>query len=513
MAKMNSLIKKLRNTTIKIEFVERQVSELELNKTSQLAAEIKFWENHYNEKIIKLNEKIDNQDKNLKIRNDKNAAFKEKAYWQRRRFIQEHKNSDNKEQLLKDYDENQILELQKFAEQLLIKYPETLLTNEEKTLLNNKIVSLNASLNGKISNASVINEKRVVRITNKVNRLEVKKQRLIITRDNLTKEISLNNQLDYENKKVSIVTLETKIETLIQNLENKKQNIFVKKLKEWKLERAQKQLSLAKLFIEITDNNNIHLAVDNLKMHFGGIKALDGVSFNVKKGEIFGLIGPNGAGKTTVFNCITQFYTPTAGNILFNNKEGNITDMNEVRTHNIIKEGIARSFQNIEMVWELTVLDNLLVAAHSNIRSGFLSHMIHTSQMKKEEMVLRQKGLEILTMLGVEEYAFRLPYGLPYGILKKIELARTLMTNPTMIILDEPAAGLNDIETIDFGQTIKKINEELNVTIFLVEHDMQLVMSISNTVCAINFGKMLAIGTPSEIQNHEDVRRAYLGDD
>jgi ABC-type branched-subunit amino acid transport system ATPase component len=260
-------------------------------------------------------------------------------------------------------------------------------------------------------------------------------------------------------------------------------------------------------------DQKIHLAISNLKMYFGGVKAVNDLSFDVKKGEVFGLIGPNGAGKTTVFNCLTQFYKATGGNMVFRNKEDHLVNLYEKKTHDMIKEGIARSFQNVELIWELTVLDNLLVAAHSLLVTNYVEHMLHDRKMKREEKVLRTKGMQILTTLGIQDYAFRSPYGLPYGILKKIELARTLMTDPSLIILDEPAAGLNDAETQDLAKIIKAINKDYGITIFLVEHDMGLVMSICDTICAISFGKMIGIGTPKEIQNNPEVRKAYLGDD
>lgn len=264
--------------------------------------------------------------------------------------------------------------------------------------------------------------------------------------------------------------------------------------------------------IEILDNS-IALSIRNLSKHFGGLKAVDDLSFEVKTGEIFGLIGPNGAGKTTVFNCITRFYKPTAGEMYFNNFNQKTVYLNKVKVHNVIKEGIVRTFQNVELVWELNILDNLLVAAHSAFRSNFFGHSVHSRLTKREEEIFTKRATKILNDLNLLPYAYAYPLGLPYGVLKKVELARTLMSNPKLIILDEPAAGLNDVETKELADFIKKIKDEYNVTIFLVEHDMGLVMSICDTVCAISFGKKLAIGTPKEIQNSKVVREAYLGGD
>lgn len=258
------------------------------------------------------------------------------------------------------------------------------------------------------------------------------------------------------------------------------------------------------------DNDTI-LELDCLTMQFGGLKAVDKLSFKVKEGEIFGLIGPNGAGKTTVFNCITQFYKPTSGTVLYKDKNGKTIDLTKIKVHNVVKTGIVRTFQNVELIWELSVLDNLLVAGHTLFKANLLEHMIHSRRLKREEQVIKAKALTVLERLGLLVYKDVIPYGLPYGILKKIELARTLMIDPRLIILDEPAAGLNDVETEDLSKVIKQIAKDFNCTIFLVEHDMGLVMDICDTICSISFGKMLAIGTPSEIQNNKLVQEAYLG--
>lgn len=253
------------------------------------------------------------------------------------------------------------------------------------------------------------------------------------------------------------------------------------------------------------------LRLEHLSMHFGGLKAVDNLSFEVQKGEIFGLIGPNGAGKTTVFNCITQFYKPTSGNIYYSNNKEEIINLNNFKTHEIIKEGIVRTFQNVELIWEISVLDNLLVSGHTLYKTGFFAHVFGTKHLHQEESVLRQKALNILAKLNLLAYQSMIPYGLPYGILKKVELARTLMVNPRLIILDEPAAGLNEEETNDLSKLIKQIRDEYQVTIFLVEHDMGLVMNLCDTICAISFGKLLAIGKPAEIQKNKLVIEAYLG--
>ncbi len=263
--------------------------------------------------------------------------------------------------------------------------------------------------------------------------------------------------------------------------------------------------------LRLRENQDIHLTLSHLSMSFAGLKAVDDLSFDVKKGSIFGLIGPNGAGKTTVFNCITQFYKPTSGAIYFKNNKQEVVSLLDYPVHEIIKQGIVRTFQNVELIWELNILDNMLVGAHSLYKSSLLTQLLHLPMLKREEEVVKAKAIRILDSLGLLSYKDFYPLGLPYGILKKIELARTLMTDPQLIILDEPAAGLNDQETKALAKTIKDIQKHHGCTIFLVEHDMELVMDICDEICAINFGKKIAIGTPREIQSHPEVREAYLG--
>lgn len=280
-----------------------------------------------------------------------------------------------------------------------------------------------------------------------------------------------------------------------------------------KLETASAQLAAInekELEVSPLENDEI-LKVQDLCMYFGGLHAVDHLDFSVKEGEIYGLIGPNGAGKTTVFNCITQFYKPTAGDLTFRTKENDVIKLNREEVHNIITLGIARTFQNVEVIPECTVLENMLIAANRQYQSGLFDHLIHSGLLRLEEKVITQRALKVLGFMGLLPYAYHLTMGLPYGILKKIEIARTLMTNPQLIILDEPAAGLNDTETKELAKLIKTIRQEYNCTILLVEHDMGLVMDICDRICAISFGKLLAIGTPKEIQANKQVQEAYLG--
>ena len=257
--------------------------------------------------------------------------------------------------------------------------------------------------------------------------------------------------------------------------------------------------------------DDVILSIKGLKMYFGGLKAVDDLNFDVKKGEIFGLIGPNGAGKTTVFNCITQFYKPTAGEILFTARDGKTIALTDYKVHDIILRGIARTFQNIEVVKEVSVLDNLLIAATRNYSSSLFTQMLHLPLLGREERMIRARADKVLKYMDLYAYRDRLAWGLPYGVLKRIEIARALMANPQLIILDEPAAGLNESETADLARMIDSIRRDFGCTILLVEHDMSLVMNICDHICAISFGRKLAYGTAAEIQASKEVQEAYLG--
>ncbi|MGD9964368.1 MAG: ATP-binding cassette domain-containing protein [Candidatus Izemoplasmatales bacterium] len=367
-------------------------------------------------------------------------------------------------------------------------------------------------------------EKIIERIAKKEKKIDNSIAKYKNKRDNLSKLMikrldeklkELDSQNQEEEKQIELLKSEkAKLEINSSNKETLKRieslNRKINK-KETLISDNKRMISIQASRKEVEENSDIHLSLSHLTMKFGGLKAVDDLSFDVKKGEIFGLIGPNGAGKTTVFNCITQFYKPNEGNIFFNDQNDETNSLLDFKVHEIINLGIVRTFQNVELVWELSVLDNLLVGAHSMYQSGFFSQLFHLPKLRYEEKVLKTKALDILKELGLTQYKDLLPYGLPYGVLKKIELARTLMTKPNLIILDEPAAGLNDSETQELGNTIKSLRDRFNLTIFLVEHDMGLVMDICDTVCAISFGKKLAIGTPQEIQKNALVKEAYLG--
>lgn len=254
------------------------------------------------------------------------------------------------------------------------------------------------------------------------------------------------------------------------------------------------------------------LRLEHLSIQFGGLKAVDDLSFSIKDKEIFGLIGPNGAGKTTVFNCITQFYRPNTGAVLFRTKQGPVEDLVGQKVHNIIRKGLVRTFQNVELIAELSIIDNVLIGAHIDFKASCFEQALRLPRARKEEKEMRKKAEEVLEFMGIADLKDALVGGQPYGVRKKVEMARTLMGNPKLIILDEPAAGLNDVETQQLAETIYQVREKYNCTILLVEHDMRLVMSICDRICAISFGKFLACGTPAEIQNNDKVQEAYLGE-
>jgi len=249
------------------------------------------------------------------------------------------------------------------------------------------------------------------------------------------------------------------------------------------------------------------LEVQDLYLSFGGLTALNGVGLSVDHGEIYAIIGPNGAGKTCILNCICRFYHPEEGKILF---EGN--DISHLTSHKVPHLGIARTFQNIELFQGMTVLDNIKLGAHVHLRSGFLSGGLYWGKARKEEMKLRKEVEEhIIDLLEIQAIRKKIVGTLPYGLQKRVELARALAMRPKILLLDEPMAGMNLEETEDMARFILDINQERGVTVVLIEHDMGVVMDISDRVFVLDFGTKIAEGPPEEIQHNEHVINAYLG--
>ncbi len=246
--------------------------------------------------------------------------------------------------------------------------------------------------------------------------------------------------------------------------------------------------------------------VENLSLQFGGLKAVDDVTFDVQKGEVFTIIGPNGAGKTSIFNLISRLYNPTAGRLFFDGQ-----DITQLPAHKIAQLGIARTFQNIELFENASLLSNLLVGRHCHSRTQLWQEMLFLPNVKRAEREHRMQVEEVIEFLDLQAYRDKLIAGLPYGVRKVTEVARALCSKPKLILLDEPSSGLNVEETDDMSFWIRDIKNDLGITVLMVEHDMSLVRRVSDRVLALNYGRVLALGTADEVQRHPDVVAAYLG--
>ncbi|HPW01486.1 MAG TPA: ABC transporter ATP-binding protein [Rectinema sp.] len=254
------------------------------------------------------------------------------------------------------------------------------------------------------------------------------------------------------------------------------------------------------------------LEIDNLVMTFGGLRAIDGVSMHIDEGEIAALIGPNGAGKTTIFNCITGVHKPTEGKVKIRNRDGRVEEIQGLKPNVINCKGLARTFQNIRLFNNMTVLENVMIGRHNSLKAGVFAAIIRNAITREEEQRVIEESYTILKKLKLDTYVNETAKNLPYGEQRRLEIARALATDPFMLLLDEPVAGMNAQETKELEETINIIRDQEHITILLIEHDMSLVMDVSERIYVLDYGRLIAEGNPHEIKKNPDVIKAYLGE-